>query len=405
VGATYAPGQDRKTLLRASYSRFANQLGSEIYNANAFPGPASLYYYWTDANGNHRVVPDEVDTSPSNLATWNYVNPLDTASTASVNRISPNLKAPVTDEFIVGAQRQIFSDLSASVAYTHRAARNLEFPWFPFNPGGPQPIVGVTRSDYQHAGNASGTATADGFSLSFDEPYYALATCPDPCAGVVIENRPDYSMNYNGVELQVVKRLSHGWSLRVGAAYNDWTQTVGSGAIVNPNNLRTGTNASGPVVEVAGRVGNTGAGSFVNSKWQFNASGTVLLPLEILAAANFFGRQGFPTIYFARVSVTDKQKRHAVQLQIGDVGAYRNPDVYQLDFHLERAFRIGSRVSVTPAFDCFNVADSHTVLQRVGLVGTYDATRGTPFRQAATFNQPVERLSDRTFRLGARIAF
>ena len=52
-------------------------------------------------------------------------------------------------------------------------------------------------------------------------------------------------MNYDGVELQLVKRLSHGWSLRVGAAYNDWTQTVGPGAIVNPNNLRTGTNASG----------------------------------------------------------------------------------------------------------------------------------------------------------------
>ncbi len=120
VGATYALGKDRRTLLRASYARFANQLGSEIYYSNAFPGTALLYYYWTDPNGNHRVDPGEVDTSPSNLAAWNYVNPLDTSSTASVNRISPNLKPPQTDEFIVGAERQIFSDLSASIAYTHR---------------------------------------------------------------------------------------------------------------------------------------------------------------------------------------------------------------------------------------------------------------------------------------------
>ena len=330
---------------------------------------------------------------------------MDTASTAPVNRVSPNLNAPVTDEFIVGAEHQVISDLSASVAYTHRNARNLEFPSFPSNPGGAQPIIGVTRSDYQYAGNASGTATADGFRLSFDEPYYALAACPDPCAGVGIENRPDYSMNYNGVELPVVKRLSHGWSLRVGAAYNDWTQTVGSGAIVNPNSLRTGTNASGPVVEVAGRVGAVGAGSFVNAKWQFNASGTVLLPLQILAAATFFGRQGFPTVYFARVSVKDKQGSYPVLLQIGDVGAYRNPDVYQLDLHLERAFRIGSRVSITPSLDCFNVADSHTVLQRVGLVGTYDAGGDTPFQQVKAFHQPAEQLSDRSFRLGARLSF
>ncbi len=403
VGATYALGKDRKTLLRASYARFANQLGSEIYYSNAFPGTALLYYYWNDPNGNHRVEPDEVDTSPSNLASWAYVNPQDTASTTSINRVSPNLKPPETDEFIVGAERQIFSDLSASIAYTHRNTRNLEFPSFP---AGAPPIVGVTRSDYQYAGNASGTATAaDGFSLSFDEPYYALATCPDPCAGVVIANRPDSSMVYDGVELQVVKRLSHGWSMRVGVAYNDWRQTVGPGAIINPNNLRGGTNASGAVVEPAGKLG-AASGSYINSKWQFNVSGTVLLPLEITAAANFFGRQGFPTVYFVNAFTRDTLGRDRIRLQIGEVSAYRDPDVYELDLHLERLFRIASKVTVTPSLDCFNVANSHTVLQRFGSVGAYDATGATPvFTQSANFNDPSERLSDRTFRAGVRISF
>jgi len=404
VGATYAMGQDRKTLLKASYARFANQLGSEILYSNAFPATALLYYYWTDTNGNHRVDPNEVNTDLSNLAYWNYVNPLDTASTTPVNRVSPNFKAPTTGEFIVGAERQILDDLSASLAYTHRSARNLEFPAFPVP--GSQPIVGVSVSDYQYTGNATGTVTAaDGFSLAFNEPYYTLTSCPDPCAGVVIANRPDYSMNYDGVELQVVKRFSHGWSLRVGAAYNDWTQTVGPGAIVNPNNLRTGTNANGAVVEVTGRVGNVGAGSFVNSTWQFNASGTVLLPLDILAAANLFGRQGFPTGYFV-TAITHGVWGRKVLIQIGGVDDYRNPDVYELDLHLERRFRIGSRFTVTPMLDCFNVADSHTVLQRVGNVGTYDAKNATPFSpNTQNFNAPIEQLSDRTWRLGARISF
>ena len=48
--------------MRASYSRFANQLDDEIFLVNAFPGPAYLYYAWQDPNGNHRVEPDEVDT-------------------------------------------------------------------------------------------------------------------------------------------------------------------------------------------------------------------------------------------------------------------------------------------------------------------------------------------------------
>ena len=265
----------------------------------------------------------------------------------------------------------------------------------------------MTRADYQYSGNASGTATAkDGFTLSFNEPYYGLATCPDPCAGYVIENRPDYSMNYNGVELQVVKRLSHGWSLQAGVGYNDWTQTVGPGAIVNPNNLRGGVNVSGPVVEPAGKfLGNSG--SYINSTWQFNVSGTVQLPLAITAAANVFGRQGFPTVYFVNAITRDSQDRDTIPLQIGSVGAYRNPDVYQLDLHVERPFRIGSRVTVVPALDCFNVANSHTVLQRVGFVGTYETPPEKPHRsrRRTSFNDPAEQLSNRTFRVGVRISF
>jgi hypothetical protein len=401
VAATCALGKEKKTLLKASYARFANQLGSEIYYVNAFPGPAYLYYYWTDTDGNHRVEPNEVDLS--NLAYWRNVNPNDPASSVPLNQIAKNLKPPATNEFIVGVERQIFSDLSASIAYTHRSAQNPEFPWFP---AAAQPIVGVTRADYQYAGNAVGTATAtDGFTLSFSEPYYGLATCPDPCAGVVIENRQDYSMNYNGVELQVVKRLSHGWSLRAGFAYNDWTQTVGPGAIVNPNDLRGGVNRSGAVIEPAGKFF-ANSGSFINSKWQFNVSGTVQLPLEITAAANFFGRQGFPTVYFVRAITRDARGRDTIPLQIGQVDAYRNPDVYELDLHLEKLFRIGKAITISPSLDCFNVANSHTVLQRIGFAGTYDATGDTPsFTPWDAFNEPAERLSDRTFRAGVRISF
>ncbi len=266
--------------------------------------------------------------------------------------------------------------------------------------------MGVTRADYQYAGNASGTATAsDGFSLNFSEPYYALTTCPAPCAGVVIENRQDYSTTYDGVELQVIKRLSHGWSLRAGFAYNNWTQTVGPGAIVNPNNLRGGTNASGTVVQTAGKV-ESNAGSFINATWQFNVSGTVELPLKITAAANFFGRQGFPIAYFVNAITVDARGLQKIPLQIGRVDAHRNPDVYDLDLHVERSFRFGSRVAVTPSLDCFNVADSHVVLQRIGLAGTYDTTGDEPaFEPEDDFNEPAELLSNRTFRLGVRIAF
>ncbi len=63
MGATYALN-DSRTLLRASYSRFADQLDSvTVRTINAFPGIAELDYLWDDANGNGRVEPDEIDLS------------------------------------------------------------------------------------------------------------------------------------------------------------------------------------------------------------------------------------------------------------------------------------------------------------------------------------------------------
>ncbi len=163
VGATYALGPDRKTLLRASYSRFVSQLGIEIYYANAFPGAAYLYYPWEDANGDHHVDSGELDLA--NLDSFRNVDPENPSSTTSVNQIASGLKAPTTDEFIVGVERQVFSDLSASIAYTHRSSWNQEFPPFPI---GSQPLVGTTLEDYQHLGNAAGSVTdSNGFTLAF----------------------------------------------------------------------------------------------------------------------------------------------------------------------------------------------------------------------------------------------
>jgi hypothetical protein len=393
VGATYTLGSDRKTLLRASYSRFANQLGSEIFSINAFPGPAYIYYGWQDTNGNHLVDKGEVDLS--DFEGFLSVDPNNPASSVPVNRIARNLKPPNADEFIVGAERQVFADLSASIAYTHRSFRDPEF----------QPAIGVTRADYQHLGNASGTATdvGTGFTLSFNEPYYGLTANPPP-TGFEIRNRPDYRETYDGVELQVVKRLSHRWMLRASFAYNDWKKQVGPGAIVDPNNLLGGSNASGAVVEPVGNGFGSHAWVFINSKWQFNVNGVVQLPLGIGAAANFFGRQGFVRPYFIRV-VTHDTTGSRPRIQIGEVDAYRNPDVYQLDLHVERLFRIASKVTATPSLDCFNVVNSHTVLQRVGLVGTYSAERDQAFSQSDTFNKAAEVLGNRALRGGVRISF
>jgi len=384
VGATYALGKDPSTLLRASYARFADQLGNEVRTINAFPSIAYLYYEWKDRNRNDRVEASEVATQNGFLFALG-VDPEDPGSAAPVNTISTSLVPPTTDEFIVGVERKIFPDLSASLAYTNRVTRHVTF----------SPLIGTTRDSYQYSGNATGTAVAEsnGFVLDFSEPYYGLMQCPDPCVATVLENRPDSSNTYQGVELEVMKAYSHGWTARVSFAYNDWQQHVGPAGVVNPNNETPGTNASGPFV-----LGG------INANWQFNVSGTVELPLGVAAGVNFFGRQGFPTPYWVEV-VADAPYFALPGIQIGPATRFRTPNVYELDFQLSRVFRIGTAVSVIPQFACFNLLDSHTVLQREGFVGTYDATLEPAFDKNPGFNAVSSTLSGRVYRGGVRIDF
>jgi hypothetical protein len=389
VGATYALGKDRGTLLRASYARFADRLGLEATTISSFPGSdpgtAMLYYYWTDADGNRRVEPEEIDFE-SGLVDAKNVDPDNPASYFPINEISPALMPPRTDEVIVAVERQISTVLSASLAYTHRSLTNPEF----------SPLIGTTRASYHYLGNAAGTAVDErtGFGLDFSEPYYGLLECPDPCVGVSLQNRPDAREAYDGVELEIVKRFSHGWMLRVGAAYNNWRQRIGPSAIVDPNNITPGVNASGAIVD-----------SGINATWQFNVSGMVELPLGIRAGLNFFGRQGFPIPYFVDTEISWDPYWYAVpQLQIGRADDYRTPDVYLLDLQVARDLLIGSRVTVGPVLACFNVLNSRTVLARNGFVGKYD-TQTSAFEPAEQFNTVTETMSGRTFRVGVRVSF
>lgn len=399
VGATYSLGNERKTLLRGSYSRFSNRLGEEITFISAFPGTQGLYYEWSDPNGNHHVDPDEIDASQPPVISVG-VNPEDPGAAATFNQIAKDFKPATTDEFIVGFEREIFADFSVALSYTYRSVRNTEWSSGYFF----VPIVGTIRSSYQFVGNATGRAVgSDGFVLDFDEPSYALTQCSnDPCSSLLLENRPDFIETYNGLELQLIKRFSHGWMLRVGFAYNDWQQHVGPGAILNPNNLAGGMNASGAVVDF-------GAGG-ANSTWQFNVSGLVQLPLGVEASANFYGRQGFPIVYhvLAITGHPDDPIPNFFQnplLQIGPVDSYRLHDVFLLDLHLEKAFRVASTITLSPMLDCFNVANSHTVLQRDGFVGTFDPAATTTLDENGNFNNAVKSMPGRAVRGGMRITF
>src|SRR5204862_5526030 len=125
VGATYALGAGRKTLLRASYARFSDLFLDGIKLASPFPSLQYIYYTWTDANQNHRVDLGEVDFSQ--LQGFVNVDPSNPGAAVAPNRIDPGLRPTTIDEGVVGVDRELFAGLIGSVHYTYRSIRGIVF--------------------------------------------------------------------------------------------------------------------------------------------------------------------------------------------------------------------------------------------------------------------------------------
>jgi len=384
ISATYAIGEKKSTLLRASYAQFADQIGYLGYWTSTTPGQTGYNYYWTDLNHDHLVQPDEV---LFNEGIQGYLNGIDPASVTpdAVPQSLRHLKTPLTAELTAGLDHQFSGDLAVSATFTYRRTTELQ-QHLP---------VGANLSTYTFLGRAQGTATGNGLSLTFDEPYFGY-TGTDSGVGTVT-NRPDFTQRYYGLDVSVVKQLSRNCTFRGSFGWNDFRQFLTAQSIQNPNNLWD------PWTDGVGPNDNGGlASGFIDASWQFNLNGLYQGPWGLAFAVNFFGRQGYPIPYF--VTVYTKDKYGTQNFLIGRIGDYRYPNLYQLDLRLQKSFLLGP-VTVIPTLELFNATNAGTVLQRQLGVGAYNQDDPHPFSPYDTFNQITLIQSPRILRLGLQVNF
>jgi hypothetical protein len=402
VGITYALGQNRTTLLKASYARFVEALSTPIVGlSNPLAGVAYAYYAWNDANGDNLVQPGEVDTS--NLIRSANYDPSNPASIgSSPNGISSKLKAPTTDEFVGGAEHEFTPGFVAGLTYTYRKYKNFLYAAPYYSSDGRI----LNSSDYVPSDVLTGfTPSGQPYSV----PTYVIN--PDiinaeggPPGGTFTYNRPNYSQNYSGIDLTLTKRLSNRWMARASFTYQINKQQVGSGACADPNNVVIASRPFTPQSLSSATtcrnddyvtVQSQGSGSkdsvFLNSKWSFNANAMYQLPWDFNIAGNLFGRQGYPIVWYYLQSASDGVTR---QIALQPVNAVRYNTVLNLDLRLEKVIAIGQVATATVSADLFNVLNGNTVLQR------YNQTN---LGSNTGFIKEIQ--SPRIWRFGVRFAF
>lgn len=387
VGVSYALGENRKTLVRASYATFANQLDSNFSAtvASAIPYYSYVYVGGRDLNGNNRLDPNEY-REDLGVCCFNPNDPLN----GNPDRIG-NYKTPITHEMILGFDRELAANFGLSANLTFR--RYTNFNWLQY--------AGLTGADYRQVGTLSGTAPGLG---AYNVPYFQVneSAVPDDF-GRVFEAREGYSQRYTGFEIVGTKRMSNRWMMRAalsGGTHREYFDSRSAQADPTPSvpaasqfTLLSPNRDGGLVLEQTGGSGKSSI--FLSApKYQFILTGAYQGPWGVNTGVNYLLRQGYAMPFFQSNVETPDDLISATKsvLLVEDVDDFRLPTVHSFDWRLSKNITL-DRISLDLDFDVFNLFNS-------------SATLGRQYDLAATnFNQILEITNPRIARLGIRVSF
>ncbi len=197
LGVTAKLTGDGRTILRASYGRFSQ--GVMTGELSPFhPGAAT------------------VTTAAFDASTGGFTRIVSVVDPASNLQLDAHTRAPRTDEFSVGADRELGRRLAVSVAYVRKDGRNF---------------IGWTDIGGRYVEQLR--ALPDSRAL----PVAVLVNATS-ARRFLLTNPGEYSLTYNGLVVVAEKRRSQGWQ-----AFGSYTYSRASGLLPS-----SGATASGPQV-------------------------------------------------------------------------------------------------------------------------------------------------------------
>jgi hypothetical protein len=401
LGVTYALGAERRTLLRASYSRFAEQLEtSDVARLNP-TSAAYAYYVFIDADGDNVFDVGEA----ADLVDFAGFDPSNPTSLVNPNRNDPNLDPEITDEVLLGVEHALLPELVAGFTVTLRNVSDILETRQIANcgptencPGGGGLSPGtrlITSDDYLFSGNVvplAGRELPNGDTYSV--PVFTLAPGVQRSGGSLLTNG-DRELDYLGYTLSLTKRLSNRWMARAYVNYGEaeWDIPASFFRFDDPTDLSGSGDNDGDLFAVQSAGSGNKGDVWLQSTWTANLNGMYQVapdrPWGFNVAGNVFGREGYPLPYFHSVTPADGQSR-AVQV-VTEIDQFRTDDIVTFDVRLEKDMAFTDNLSGILSIDAFNLTNENYVLQR-----ERSLSAGRP-------NFLDETLSPRIYRLGFRL--
>ena len=357
-----------KTALKASWGRFSTNPAESIA---ALVNPIDLItkkYAWdasyltTDpAIGATRITPAYVATR----------QPILGGAQLTPTTVDPNLKDSYTDEFTLGAEQEIASDLRGYVTVVRKAQKNT-FGRFDRL----RTLSSFTPVQAVDPGPDGILKTADDRTITVFE-----TRVPADTTDYYLTNKP-IGDTYTTFELGVTKRMSGHWQLSSGV---DWTRrNLSSLFSEDPNTVAWNSN----------NTSTTG--------WTVKASGSYVFKWGVMVALSYNGMKGEPYARFFTVTqpyLTLANPSRTSPLIQGDMtiaaekaGTYYLPAINLINIRAQKEFVIKDTLRLHVMFNVFNLTGGSTVTGVNQLTGT-------------SFNQPTAYLGGTVVRFSTRFTF
>ncbi len=357
VGLNYKLTGDGKTVLKAHYGRYYRGIITQEFD-DAGPAVTPRYIFSGSYDGAGNPADASVISDNSNL------------------RIDPNFKDPYTDQFIAGFDRELFKDVGLEVNYVYKRGEH---------PGGWRDIGGeyvdAIYSDASGAEPSGQDITVKRLVNSKSDRLFLL-TNPDT-------NPTRMFSRFNGVTIQLTKRMSHNWQMVTSVVVSKATGRIGS-SLRSPSQRQEGY----------ARDFGQNPNDFINTDdlliedhpLVVKSNLVYQLPKGFLLGLNFRQQTGRPWARQVRVSSVTGLSTTILAEPLD--GHRRVQDQTILDLRAQKEFKLGGRANVAFLVDALNLFND-------------GANEGIGNRRAdsSSFGLPTLFIAPRRIMLGAKLRF
>ena len=335
-----------KTLLKGAFGRYQDNI-SLNYLMSFAPSSATGYhnFYWYDENEDGKADLDDTFLplpEDYRIHLGDYFK----------KRVSPDLKAPLTTEWMATLEQQLTEVFTLSLSYLSRTRTRIIEDVL-YDPDADREWYSVDQ--------ASGlwipfSTVVPGQSAYGDIPVTVyFPSSGAPAFFTRLSNVDGLKQKYSAFQLVARKKMSDNWQLLASAT---WSRAEGNSGLsrLSATTLTQLANSPNSLVNVTDN-----SRLDLDRPWVIKVMGTYRLPRDFYLSAFFQYLSGTP--WARTVTVVPPAswlESHQAQnlpatVYLEEPGARRWPDFHSLDLRLERSFRIGQKTRLEVAVDVLNV--------------------------------------------------